>query len=125
MAADHQVFLDRQVLEHAAALEHLGDAAHDDVVRRQMVQPLAAELDRALGDLAAFRVQQPGDRLQRGGLARAVGAEQRGDLPLTGGERDALQHQDHAVVDDLDVVQRQHARSMHLPALPRWCGRGT
>ena len=80
VAADHQVFLDRQVLEHAAALEHLGDAAAHDVVRRQPVEPLAVEFDRTLGDLAAFRVQQPGDRLQRGGLAGAVGAEQRGDL---------------------------------------------
>ena len=52
--AGDQVFLDRQVLEDPAALEHLHDAALDDIVRRQPVEPLAVELDGALGDLAAL-----------------------------------------------------------------------
>ena len=105
MATHHQVLLDSQVLEHAAPLEHLGDAAPNDVVRRQPIQPLAVELDRALGDLATFRMQQTRDRLQRRGLAGAVGTEQCSDLTLPDGKRDALQHQDHAIIDDLDVAQ--------------------
>ena len=43
---------------------------------------LAVEHDRALGDLAALGMQQVGDRLQRRGLAGAVGAEQRHDAAL-------------------------------------------
>ena len=43
-------------------------------------------------------------------LAGAVGAEQRDDPALRHLERHALQHQDHVVVDDLDVVDRQVRR---------------
>ena len=45
----------------------------------QLVDALALEHDRALGDLAALGVEQVGDRLQRRGLAGAVRAEQRHD----------------------------------------------
>ena len=44
MAADHQVLLDRQVHEDAAAFEHLDHAAPHHVVRRQPVEPLTVEL---------------------------------------------------------------------------------
>src|SRR5262249_59367079 len=71
----------------------------------------AVELDRALGDLAALGAQQARDRLERGGLAGAVGAEQRRDPALADVERHALEDEDHAVVDDLDVVEAQHAGS--------------
>ena len=43
-------------------------------------------------------------------LARAVGAEQRDDAALGHLERHALEHQDHVVVDDLDVVDREVRR---------------
>jgi hypothetical protein len=108
VGADDQVFLDRQVLEDAAALEHLDDAALDDVVRQQAVDAPAVELDIALGDLAALGLQQARDRLQRRRLAGAVGAEEGGDPPLLGHQRDAAQHQDHAVIDDFDIVDGQH-----------------
>ena len=70
----------------------------------------AVEHDRALGDLAALGVQQVGDRLQRRGLAGAVGAEQRDDAAPRHVERHALQHEDDVVVDDLDVVEREDGR---------------
>ena len=50
----------------------------DPLVGRHVGDVLAVEDDLAGADLA-----QPGERLQRRGLARAVGADQRGDLPST------------------------------------------
>jgi hypothetical protein len=49
-----------------------------------LVDARALELDAALGDVAALGAQQVGDRLQGGGLAGAVGAEQGDDLALFG-----------------------------------------
>src|SRR6185295_9986880 len=63
---------------------------------------LAAELH-----LARRRLHQPGDRAQRGGLAGAVGADQRDDLALLDGERHAAQRVDAAVAD-LEVADLQH-----------------
>jgi hypothetical protein len=60
-----------------------------------------------LGDLAALGIQQVRDRLQRGGLARAVAAQQRGDAALGHAQLTRLQHEDHVVVDHLDVVDRK------------------
>ena len=65
--------------EAVAALHDLDAAAPDQFVRRQRLHLLALENDVAFGDLAALGAQQVGDGLERGGLARAVGAEQRGD----------------------------------------------
>src|SRR5437879_1831760 len=72
VATHHKVFIDRQVLEYPPALEHLGDAMADDVMRRAAIQTLAVELDRTPGDLAAFGMQQARDRLQSCRLASAV-----------------------------------------------------
>ncbi len=108
MRAGDKVFLSRQVLEHAPAFKHLRHAALDHVVGQETVEALAVELDAAFCDLAAFGTQQPGDRLQSRGLAGAVGAEEGGNMPLLGVQRDALQHQNHAVIDDFDVVECQH-----------------
>ena len=70
----------------------------------------ALEDDRALRDVAALGAQQIGDRLQRRGLARAIGAEQRNETALRHGERNALQDEDHVVVDDLDIVDGKNGR---------------
>src|SRR5260370_26016843 len=75
---------------------------------QEPVEALAIQLDAAFGNLAALGLQQPRDRLQGRRLAGAVGAEEGGDVPLLGVQRDALQHQDDAVIDDFDVVERQH-----------------
>src|SRR5262249_57162351 len=90
-------------------LEDLDHAAVDDLEGRQPVDALAAELDAALGDVAPLGAQQAGDGLEGGGLAGPVGPEQRGDAPLAHLERDALEHEDDAVVDDLGVDQDHHA----------------
>ena len=108
-----QVLLDRQVLEAVPAFHHLDDAELDQIGRGQRGDAPSRELDAALGDLAALGAQQIGDRLERRGLAGAVGAEQRDDAALGNLERDALEHQDDVVVDDLDVVDDEQ-RPGHL-----------
>ena len=75
------------------------------------VDALAVELDRAVGDLALLGVEEPGDRLQGGGLAGAVRAEERDDLAPRDLEREPLQDEDHVVVDDLDVLQARASTS--------------
>ena len=105
--AGQQIFLDGEMAEAMAAFHHLDAAAPDQIVGRAVVHLGAVEQDRALGDLAAFGMQQIGDRLQRGGLAGAVGPEQRHDAALRHVERHALEHQNDAVVDDLDVAHRE------------------
>src|SRR5256712_11885101 len=113
--AGKQVFLDAQVLEAVPPLHHLADAALHQPGRIELVDALAAEHDLALRHLAALGAQQVRDGLQRGGLAGAVGAEQRDDLALLPLERHALEDQDDVVVDDLDIVDRQiRARGDHF-----------
>ena len=80
VAGGDQVFLDREVLEHMAAFAHMGDAAPRQQVRWHLVDGLAQVADRAGAQLADLQRQQAGDRLQRGGLARAVAAQERDDL---------------------------------------------
>ena len=70
--AELQVLLDRHGGEGAAALRHMRDAETDDVFGRPAGERLAVELDRA------GRAHHVADRAQGGGLAGAVGAEQRG-----------------------------------------------
>src|SRR5262249_1564938 len=81
MPAGNQVLLDREIGEHVPAFEHLDDAALDDLVGRQLIEPLAVELDRALGDAAAFGAEDAGNGLERRRLAGAVRAQERGDTP--------------------------------------------
>jgi hypothetical protein len=113
----HQVLVGRQVLEHAAAFQHLGDAQLHALGRRQRVDVLAHEVHLAAGDLAALGLQQPADALQRGALAGAVGTQQRHHAALRHVQRHALDGQRHPVVDDLDVVQGQDGSDMSV------CGR--
>ena len=119
MRARDQVFLGGQVFEDPPAFEHLHDAPTDYLVRSQAVDPLGVELDRALRHLATLGPQQARDRLQRRRFPGAVGAEQRRDPALADVERHALEDEDHAVVDDLDVVETEHDRwptsSSHSP----------
>src|SRR5207237_1666485 len=111
-----------EMLEHPAPFEHLHDAALYDLVRRQPVDPRAAELDRALRDLAALGAQEPGDRLERRRLAGPVGAEQGRDAALADVERHALEDEDDAVVDDLGVIEEQHVATTHRHTAERASG---
>ena len=63
--------------EQAARLRHQRDAAPDDRLGRQAVDPAALETDAA-----AMRADHAQDGLHRGRLARGVAAEQADDLAL-------------------------------------------
>jgi hypothetical protein len=62
------------------------------------------EFNCALGDFTALGLEQVGDSLQRCRLARSIGAEQRDDAASRHIERHALEHQDHVIVDHLNVL---------------------
>src|SRR5450755_2029957 len=102
-----QVLLDRQVREAVPTLHDLADAHPHQLVRRQLVDAPPLKLDRALRDVTALRGKQIRDGLQRRGLAGAVGSQQGDDFPLWNLERDALEHENDVIVDDLDVVDRE------------------
>ena len=122
VGADDEILLRGQMLEHAAALEDLDHAAPDHLVRPQPVDPLAGKIDVPLGHFAALRAEHARHRLERRGLAGAIGAEERRDPAFAHLERHPLEHEDDAVVDDLDVVQVQHVgtqrRGRAPPPLP-------
>ena len=67
----------------------------------------AIEKDLALCHFAAFGTEQVRNRFQRGRLARSIRAEKRHDPAFGNRQRHALQHQDHVVINDLDIVDRQ------------------
>ena len=62
------------------AFHHLNHPALDQFVRRQLVNPLPLVLNRTLGDITAFGVQQVGDRLQRRRFAGTIGPQQGDNL---------------------------------------------
>src|SRR5574337_993012 len=66
--AGQEVLLDRQMAEAMPALHDLNRAAPDEAARRQAVDPLALEQDRALGDLAALGAEEVRDRPHGRGL---------------------------------------------------------
>jgi len=108
MAARHEVLLRAEMLEHTAALEYLRDAERGDLERTHSIDAPALERDRALRDLAAFGAQQAGDGSERRCLPRSVRAQQRRNRTFSNGEGHALQDEDDPVVNDLDVIDRQH-----------------
>src|SRR6058998_3478547 len=107
VAAREEVLLDREVLEDVPALHHLDDSTLDDLGRVLPVDRQCLELDRALRHVTALGPEQPGDRLQGRALPGAVGPEEGDDAPLGDAERHPFQHEDHVIVDHLDVVDRQ------------------
>jgi hypothetical protein len=107
--ADAQVLGDGEVGEDAPALEHLPDAGGDERSGVGTRDRAAREADRAGCHLAAVKAKQAGDRAQRGGLARAVGAQQRDRAALRDREAHAVERQDSAAIGDtelLDLEQR-------------------
>src|SRR6266498_2909160 len=116
VAAHHDVLVDGEVLEDAASLHHLEDAAADDLLGREPVDACSVELDGAVGDLALLGVEEIRDRLQGRRLPGAVRSEERDDLAAGDLERESLQHQDHVVVDDLDVLQARYGQPLAPPA---------
>ena len=83
VGAGEQVLLDREVARSNGGPPSPGSrraCTSSEGVRRSMRSPSNSIV--ALGHFAALGLQQVGDRLQRGGLAGAVGAQQRDDAAL-------------------------------------------
>ncbi len=108
-----QVLGHREIGKHLVALGHQHDAATRVLVRQPVLDALALEGDRALGDARVVDAEKARDRAQRRGLAGAVGAEQRDDLPRLDRERDALHRRDGALIDHLELVdgEQGHRRA--------------
>ncbi len=97
---DDEILLDGQAGDDAAVLGHEADPGARRLVRPHEVQRLARQMDLALLELG---IGGPGDGPEGRGLAGAVAAEQRHDLPLAHGEADAL-HDVALVVVGVDVA---------------------
>jgi hypothetical protein len=108
--AEPQVLQAGHVGDDPAAFHHLEYAAPDDLVRVDAIDLFAGEADVATGDSAVFGLQQAGDGFQRCRFAGPVGAQQGHDLAFRDLEAEATQDQDHVVVDDLDIVDREQGR---------------
>ena len=80
--AEPQVLVDGQVGEEAPALRHLHDAELDALLHAELLELLALE-----GDAALRPGQLPGDGLEQGALAGAVGADERDDGAFLDRER--------------------------------------
>ena len=109
-SAGQEVFFHGQMLEAMSAFHYLHHAELHQFPGRGLVDALAAKFDRSLGHVATLRSQQVRNCLERRRLARAIGTEQRNDRPFLHLQRNALEHQDHVVVDDLDVVDGEEGR---------------
>ena len=92
VAADEQVLQHGGVLEQLDVLEGAGDAEAGDLVGREMGDLLALE-----GDEARSRPVQAADEVEDGGLAGAVGADQREHL--------VRPHLEGDVVDGLEAAE--------------------
>jgi hypothetical protein len=105
-----EVLLHRHLAEEPARLGHVDHPVSDDLVGREQVEADAAELDPPLPG-----PEQPGDRLQGGGLPGAVGSHENEDLLLAHLERDVPENLKVAV-EHVDAAHFKHSLS---PGTPR------
>ena len=110
LAADFEIFVDREIGEDAPLFRHIAEAAADDRMGRLIRDVLALEHDAA----AALR-DQPDDGAKGGGLAGAVAPEQCDHLALADLERDVEQDVGGAVM----AVEILNAE-LHDGAPSRW-----
>src|SRR5262249_2701585 len=92
------------VLEHAGALERPDQAKPGDLVRLEAVQQGAA-----IAHLAAAGLEEPGDDVECGSLARGVRADQPDDLALRHREVEVGKG-DEAAEPHRDVLDREDDR---------------
>ena len=86
-----QVFQHGHLTEDPAALRHLGQTPHQD-----LVGGMPGDVHPVKADLSAFGAQQARDGLENGGLAGAVGSDQRADL--------AVPHLKAHTLDRMDLI---------------------
>ncbi|MPM42661.1 hypothetical protein SDC9_89328 [bioreactor metagenome] len=113
MRADHQVFPHRHAREQAAAFRRKRNAHGHTLRGVGGVDALAIQGQRTRGQLL-----QTHQGLERGALARAVGAHQRHDLARVDLEAHTMQRLDQSVMDH-DVLDLKRAQLRPLPDRPR------
>src|SRR5256886_9969448 len=114
VGAQAQVLLDGEVHERTAPLGRVADAEPHQVFRRAPVDALPREAD------LARRADHAAHRAQRRRLARAVGAENRGDAALLDGEVDAVQHLRPAILRlEPARLEQRHQRACTGSSTPR------
>ena len=101
--AELKMLGDREVRKDLPAFGHVHDPAAHDLVRIELVEPLALELDRA-----SPRCDDAGDRAQQRRLAGTVRAEHGREAALLDIERNVAQHQRQAVAR-FELPNAQHA----------------
>src|SRR5690606_965381 len=115
IGAHLEVLLDRERREHVEFLRHERQAHAYQTFGRRIGHVTTVELDRSLA-----YVEQAEDRLERGGLAGAVGADD--DADPFGIDRDvhALQYGGSAIPgDDTLHLQQAHACASATAAPPK------
>ena len=107
--ADLHVVLHRQVVEQADVLEGTGDARLVHLGGGHAVGVLAVEEDGAPGGMVHL-----GQQVENRGLARAVGADEAGDLGGTYGDVELVDGGEAAEVD-AQVLALQHRHLAQVP----------
>jgi len=102
---ESQVLLDGELREDAAPLGNERQPAARDLVHAQ-----PPDLGAVVDDAPARRANQPGHRAQRGGLARAVGADEADQLAGLDGEVHAF-HGANAAVGNLQRFEGEEAHA--------------
>ena len=114
VSAHFQIFLNRHLLENPPSFRDVRQTGTQKLIGFHMGDILIAEVDGA-----AAGMHQAGNRLQDGGLARAVCADQRHDLALADFKGHALHRVDSAVIH-VHVFNFQHLLSPPLcQGMPR------
>ena len=106
IGAELEVVLDRQRGEGAAAVGHMGHAHADDGIGglAHQLHVTGAGVERH----AARGAHDLAQRAQGGGLAGTVAAQNGHDAPFGHLQRNALEHQDDVVVNDLNAIHVQN-----------------
>jgi len=107
--AEQEVVLDAHLAEQLALLRHQRHAHGDEMLDFDVALHFALELDLAL------RGQQAHDGAQHGGLAGAVGADHRDDLPGGNLQVDVMQRLDLAVGDAQIIYLQDGGRHHSTP----------
>ena len=102
VATDEDVVQGGQLTEHLGVLERTGDTAPGDLVRRQREQVFTVERDPARP-----RTVEPGDQVEDGRLAGAVGADQREDLSIADLDAELAQGGEAAEADR-EIFDAEH-----------------
>ena len=107
--AELQILLDRDAQKRAAPFRHMRDPEPHDVLGGPAGDRPPVETDLAICPHHAA------ERAQHGRLARAIGAEQRADVPLADVEADPVQRL-VLPVEGVESFDLQHRRAgIHLP----------